>query len=152
MVAVNDLHEFRCRIVDNVVVEYDSINASPTIGREDGTFGFGHMSYNPDFELFNASLQKEKKRIRNSSGLGFNSDNIQHNVIHFSSLPWINFTSLTHPRNFDGADSVPKISFGKVIIDGSSCLMPISVLAHHGLMDGVHIAQFLDRFESSLER
>ncbi len=150
LVAVNEIHEFRCRIINDTVVEFDVINASPTIGRKDETFGFGYIPYNTDFEKFNSSLQSEKTRIQNSSGLGFNYDNIKHDVIHFSSLPWINFTGLTHPRNFNSPDSVPKISFGKVNLVDRLYIMPVSVLAHHGLMDGIHIAKYLEKFESLL--
>ena len=33
------------------VVEYDKINISPTIGREDGTFGFGFFEYDTDLSF-----------------------------------------------------------------------------------------------------
>ena len=39
--CVNETEAFRLRIEDEQVVKYDLIHLSPTIGREDGTFGFG---------------------------------------------------------------------------------------------------------------
>lgn len=42
--CVNDTEAFRLRIEDEQVVKYDLIHLSPTIGREDGTFGFGFLN------------------------------------------------------------------------------------------------------------
>lgn len=50
--AANRIEEFRYRIEDGNIVLYDRINASPTIGREDGSFGFGYFGYSEDREEF----------------------------------------------------------------------------------------------------
>ncbi len=39
--CVNETEAFRLRTEDGKLVQYDTIHVSPTIGREDGTFGFG---------------------------------------------------------------------------------------------------------------
>jgi chloramphenicol O-acetyltransferase type A len=53
LVAANSVEAFRRRIENETeVVLYDSINASPTINRPDGTFGFGYMSYHADYQQF----------------------------------------------------------------------------------------------------
>jgi chloramphenicol O-acetyltransferase type A len=36
-------------------------------------------------------------------------------TIHFSAIPWLNFTSLSHARSYTFPDSSP-ISFGKMTI------------------------------------
>jgi chloramphenicol O-acetyltransferase type A len=41
--CINALPAFRLRIENGQVVEYDEIHLSPTIGREDGTFGFAFL-------------------------------------------------------------------------------------------------------------
>ena len=43
--CINATPAFKLRIENGEVVEYDNINISPTIGREDGTFGFGFFEY-----------------------------------------------------------------------------------------------------------
>lgn len=45
MTAVNEVEEFRYRIIDNIPVCFDRIHVGTTIGREDGTFGFGFFEY-----------------------------------------------------------------------------------------------------------
>ncbi|RYG03106.1 MAG: hypothetical protein EOO02_09150 [Chitinophagaceae bacterium] len=70
---------------------------------------------------------------------------------HLSALPWLNFTSISHARAFSFPDSCPKISFGKLSeVEGKS-LMPVSIHVHHGLMDGFHVAQFVERFEAEMK-
>lgn len=61
--CVNETEAFKLRIEEEQVVKYDIIHMSPTIGREDGTFGFGFFEYNTDFELFAQNSEKEIERI-----------------------------------------------------------------------------------------
>ena len=72
------------------------------------------------------------------------------NVIHFSAIPWVDFTSLSHARSFSFRDSMPKISFGKVTEKEGVKSMPVSIHVHHGLMDGYHVGQFVDKFQELL--
>jgi chloramphenicol O-acetyltransferase type A len=52
LVAVNTNEPFRYRISDDKIYICDRIDASATIGREDGTFGFSLIQYDPDFDHF----------------------------------------------------------------------------------------------------
>lgn len=149
LVAVNKIEEFRYRIVNQNVVIYDKIHSSSTIGRTDGSFAFSFVEYDPSFEIFNESLQREIKNVKNSTGLRFNDEAKRLDSIHYSSLPWIKFTGVTHARDFKFPDSIPKITFGKVD-KSKKMMMPISVVAHHGLMDAYHVGQYLELFESLL--
>jgi chloramphenicol O-acetyltransferase type A len=144
--AANGIREFRYRIEDDRVACYEKIHASPTIDRDDGTFGFGYIDYDEDLITFATRAQTEMERVRNTSGLVPSTGN--ENVIHFSAIPWIRFTSLSHARNFRFRDSIPKISFGKIVEHEGALSMPLSVHGHHGLMDGSHVGKFLDRFQA----
>ncbi len=146
LVAANQTTPFRYRIIDDKIYEYDSIDASPTINRDDGSFGFSYMQFHEDFKTFESGARKEIERVRNEKGL--NSAVSGENVIHYSSIPWIDFTSLSHARHFGFADSCPKISFGKMKVEGASRSMPVSVHVHHALMDGFHVSQFLETFQN----
>ena len=147
LAAVNAIESFRFRISGEEIYVYDVINGSATISREDGTFGFSFMEYNEDFAVFSKIALAEMERIQTTKGLftrTFESDNL----IHFSAVPWIDFTSLSHARSFTFADSCPKISFGKMrVSENGKRTMPISVHVHHGLMDGLHVGQFVDFFQ-----
>ncbi len=148
LIAANETEAFRIRIEDGEVVVFDRIHASPTIGRTDGTFAFSYMNYHPDFETFAAAAQKEIRRVQQMSGLCLGDE--KPDVIHFSSVPWIHFLGISHARHFALKDSVPKITFGKMVEQHGKQMMPVSVHAHHGLMDAWHVGLFLERFQELL--
>ncbi|MCP9762359.1 chloramphenicol acetyltransferase [Lacihabitans soyangensis] len=145
LVAANRIEPFKYRISDDEVWVYDQVNASPTINRHDSTFGFAYMDYFEDFEEFNAAAQVEIERVQNSTGLVPAGSG--QNVIHYSSLPWLNFTAISHARSFSFKDSCPKVSFGKL---SENKRMSVSVHVHHALMDGFHVGQFVEAFQEIL--
>lgn len=147
LVAVNAIENFKYRISGEAIDVNQQIDGSATIGRADGTFGFSLITYHTDFEVFEKIALTEMERIQNTTGL-FTRTFEQDNVIHFSAIPWLDFTSLSHARSYGFPDSCPKISFGKMSIseDGKKT-MPMSVHVHHGLMDGWHVGQFVDYFQ-----
>jgi chloramphenicol O-acetyltransferase type A len=148
LVAVNAIENFKYRISEGKIYINERIDASATIGREDGTFGFSLIEYNPDFRIFEKIASEEIERIQNTTGL-FTRSFDDDNLIHFSAIPWINFKSLSHARSFTFPDSCPKISFGKMITSESGQkTIAMSVHVHHGLMDGLHVGQFVDAFQA----
>ena len=152
LVAVNTTESFRYRITDDQIYVYDHINASATIGREDGSFGFSLIEYNADFEIFTTNALTEIERIQNTTGL-FTRTFTDDNVIHFSAIPWLAFTSLSHARSYTFPDSCPKISFGKMkITENGKRTMPMSIHVHHGLIDGLHLGQFVDFFQDIMNQ
>ncbi|TDH27037.1 chloramphenicol acetyltransferase [Segetibacter sp. 3557_3] len=149
LTAVNSIESFRYRIVDNSVAVYDQVNASPTINRPDGTFGFSYIDYHSDFTEFAHHALLEIDRVRNSQGLVPAVSG--ENVIHFSSIPWVSFTAISHARAFSFKDSIPKVSFGKMVDVNGRKTMPVSVHVHHALMDGFHVGQFLDLLQDLMQ-
>ncbi len=152
LVAVNGTESFRYRITDDQIYVCDQINASATIGREDGSFGFSLIEYDVDFEIFTKNALAEIERIQNTTGL-FTRTFSDDNVIHFSAVPWLDFTSLSHARSYTFPDSCPKISFGKMKInENGKRTMPMSIHVHHGLVDGLHLGQFVDSFQEIMNQ
>ena len=152
LVAANQVDELKYRIKGDDVVAFDKIDASPTIGRDNGTFAFSFVKYNKDFNIFYNDLQKEIDAVQNSSGLRAEGDTEIIDVIHYSSIPWIKFTGVTHARNLKAKDSCPKITFGKLFNKDNKLFMPISVNAHHGLVDGRHVGEYLTIYQDILNR
>jgi chloramphenicol O-acetyltransferase type A len=141
LIAVNAIEPFRYRIIAGDVYVYDQIDASATILREDKTFGFSLMKFNEDLTVFSEITKTEIERVKKTSGLI--TCDFEINLIHFSALPWINFTAYSHARSFTWPDSCPKISFGKMTSENGKKTMPISVHVHHGLLDGFHVGEFV---------
>lgn len=148
LVTVNGIEEFRYRIEGDQVYVYDEIGASATINRLDGTFGFSYITFKEDYKEFEKGALAEIERVKTDNQLVPGSTSA--NIIHYSSVPWIKFTSLSHARKHDGLDSVPKISFGKIYQEGDTYKMPVSVHVHHALMDGYHVGRYFEQFEKLL--
>ena len=67
-----------------------------------------------------------------------------------STVPWISYTSLIQPTPVP-ADSNPRITWGKYYAQGERILLPVSVLCHHALVDGRHIADFYQSLDKEIE-
>jgi len=59
LVSANRVEPFSYRIIDGEVWKYDNINASATINRPNGTFGFGYIDFFEDFDDFKAEALQE---------------------------------------------------------------------------------------------
>jgi len=152
LVAVNAFEAFRYRIENTHIYIYNRIDGSATVSRVDGTFGFSLMQYHSDYSIFEQTAMAEIERIQNTTGL-FTREFKEDNLIHFSAIPWINFTSLSHARSMTYPDSCPKISFGKMVLsDDGKRVMPMSIHVHHGLMDAMHVGQFVDYFQEIMNQ
>ncbi|WP_340198871.1 CatA-like O-acetyltransferase [Ascidiimonas sp. W6] len=149
--TANEIKEFRLRIRGNdIVVLHHSIGASPTVYRPNGTFGFAHIDYHTDFFEFSSQMTQEIKRVEADNRL-ISVEN-DDNTIHFSVLPWIKFTAISHARSFSLRESIPKISFGKIYEQNMQKLMPVSVHVNHAIMDGYHVGLFAEKFQEQLNQ
>jgi chloramphenicol O-acetyltransferase type A len=150
LVAINSIECFRYRIIDGEVYIFEIIDASATILREDKTFGFSLMEYSEDIHEFAQITKKEIERIQNTPGLI--TRDFSENLIHFSAVPWVNFTSYSHARSFTFPDSCPKVSFGKMMEENGKKAMAMAVHVHHGLIDGYDVGRFISCFEELMNR
>ncbi|MBT2556313.1 chloramphenicol acetyltransferase [Hymenobacter sp. ISL-91] len=152
LAAVQTVENLRYRINAQAQVDcYDQINASATLSRPDHTFAFSFIPFSPDLHAFGHGLAAEAEAVRQSSGLRLGPETGRPDVIHFSALPWVSFSGLTHARSFSHPDSIPKISVGRLRPEGSRLLMPVSVNVHHGLADGYHVGLFLQELQRRLD-
>lgn len=145
--CVNETEGFKLRIEDGQVVKYDLVHVSPTIGREDGTFGFGFFEYDVNLDVFIQNAEKEIERVKNSNGLSFSENTGRSDLIRYSALPWFAFSEMKHAVSFSKSDSVPRISTGKLVQKDEKYLLPISISVHHALMDGRNVAEFIEKLE-----
>lgn len=89
--------------------------------------------------------RKRSKRVQALTGLCKDRESDRQDLVRFSPVPWIAFTEMKHASSFRTGDSATRISTGKLIEQNGHWMLPISVTAHHGLMDGRHVSILLDR-------
>jgi chloramphenicol O-acetyltransferase type A len=146
--VVNQLKEFKYRIEGGEVFEYKKISGSITVLRNDETFGFAYFDYLEDFVQFSNQTNAKIAAVKVTSGL-----HIQHavnDIVYYSLLPGINFTSLQHALNYSN-NSIPLITFGKFHECEGRMNLPISVHVHHALCDGLHMEKFINAFQEKME-
>ncbi|MBF0409084.1 MAG: chloramphenicol acetyltransferase [Candidatus Riflebacteria bacterium] len=150
LTTANMIEEFRYRIENGKVFCYDKVHVSSTIGRKDGTFAFSFIEFRKDFKEFADSAQEEINRVKDSCGLQINHRGIREDTIHFTSIPWIQFTGLSHSRNFKFRDSCPKMAVGKIFKENEKVMMPFSINAHHAVVDGFHVGKFIELLQTNM--
>jgi len=148
MKAINNVENLRYRIVENKVVEFDTINASPTLMRPDKTFAFSFIKYDENFNGFADNIKNEQERINNSTEL-YPPEEYRVDCIHCSAMPWLNFSGHKEPVSGQ-KDSVPKLAFGKAENIEGKLMMNVAINVNHALVDGYHVHLFSEKFQKYL--
>jgi chloramphenicol O-acetyltransferase type A len=147
--AANDVREFHYRLRGDQILIHETIHGGSTLLLPNETFSFVYFDYYDDFARFADDTNRAMQTVRSGDG-AFQPRDDHDALIHFTTLPWISFTSFSHARNWGRDDSVPKIAFGKFTELSGRTLLPMSVEVHHALMDGVHVGQFVNKLEAFL--
>ncbi len=145
--VANDIPEFRQRIRDGQIVEHELVHPSFTIGTEvEDAFSFCEVPFHADIAVFLARAEERIAALRAAPSL--DDEPGRDDYLFMSSLPWVAFTSVTHAMGYHPHDSVPRMVWGKLFEQGGRQLMPLSVQAHHALVDGIHVGRFFERLEA----
>ena len=147
LVAAQLVENFRTRIVDGEAWRYDEVTGGSVVGRQNGTIGFAHYRYREDIKTFVAEASVEVERVKGRDDL---ERYPEADLIRYSTLPWLDFTSVSHARDYLVDDSAPRITFGKMTEAQGRRTMPVSIHVHHALADGLHVAQFVEHFQRLL--
>lgn len=138
--TANEIPEFRYRMRAEEVVEHAVVHPSTTILAGEELFSFAWFEYCQDFSTFAAQAQvriAEAKAHPTLEDIPGRDD-----WLFMTAIPWVSFTSFSHPLHLQPPDSVPRFAWGKFFPDGERLLMPLGVQAHHALMDGFHVGKY----------
>ena len=142
--AMHQIPEFMTRVLPNSrVVQYKSVKLAAVQLAHDETIRFSYIDFKKDKQLFLDLFIKAKLCALKQPFFSkeFKALEGQGNWIHLSVLPLSHFSGFSHATNFGDGLGIPKIMFGKY--NQQTGLMPIAVDVHHGLVDGLHVAQLL---------
>ena len=158
--AANRIPEFRQRIHNGVILEYDFCNPSYTVAVPDGTYRYCLVNANQPFAQY-----LEEGRIKQAAAL--ESEHLEEeggdvlSLLFTSSVPWLNYTEAMMPYP-DNHFSIPNICWGSYKAEKYLCLedgkvtekvkisIPVTLLVNHALIDGRHIGQFYQNLEEEL--
>ncbi len=147
--AANAVPEFRYRIRGDEVVEHEIVHPSSTIMGKNEVFSFCSMEYRENFPGFIERNSEKIARVRERPRL-FEEGQGRDDLLFMTAIPWVSFTSFMHPLVFP-VDSVPRFAWGKLFEDGEYLKMPLSVQAHHALMDGLHMGRYYEMVQEYLQ-
>ena len=147
--AADAVPELRQRIHGDQIIEYSECPTSHTERTKGAEYCYctlhHHMSL-PDYFIL-----AEKARM-NCALNGITEDADAESMYYISTVPWLHYTALIQPVA-GGDESNPRITWGRYKeTESSRIIMPVSILAHHALVDGNHIAQFYTNFEQEIEK
>ena len=147
--TANEIEPFRYRLRDGKVVILDVIHGGTTILLPNESFGLAYFQYNSDFATFYEGASRAVADALEKGG-GLKLEKTDDDRLHFTTIPWVSFTSFSHARNWKREDSATKIAFGKFSKDDNRTWLPISIEVHHALMDGLHVGRFLEQMQNAL--
>lgn len=148
--AANSVPEFRQRIRGGRIIEFDNCKTSHTVAQEDGTYCYCTLDSRMAFEDYLPYAIRAQEAARMQNSIDEEKEDTD-GLLFISTLPWFPYTSLIQPVPMP-ADSNPRITWGKYFEDSGKYLMPVSVLCHHGLVDGAHLASFYRSLDGQTEQ
>ncbi len=154
--AANRIPELRHRIRGDGVIEHDLIHTTLAVLGDDGTFGVCRIPFNDRFEIFAVEAEKQISKAKKIPSMddfhidldgGIKTDDI----LSITVLPWFSFTAFSITR-LPQFDSVPLLAWGKVTKQECKFLLPFYCSFHHAVVDGLHIARFVQLIEEESQK
>lgn len=142
--AADGVKELRQLFRGDQIVEYDECPTSHVELGTDGTYHYYTVHHHMGVEKYFQQAEEARRACR---GNGIQEDDDVESMYFISSLPWLHYTAIIQPVA-GGDESNPRITWGKY----ENGLMPVSILVHHALVDGIHIAQFYENLNREIER
>ena len=148
--GINAVPELRMRLDGDGVTLFDRIDLSMTVPKDDGSFGYGYVGWDPDPARFDAACAAAVAAAR-AGDLAPNTG-ARADLAYLSCLPWLDFTHLDNALPGPG-DSIPRIAWGRFVRDpgGDRWTMALSVQVHHALADGRHVADGVAAMQAALD-
>lgn len=151
--ALNEVEEFRLRVVDDKVVLYDVIHPAYTVMTETGVYDNCENDYNEDYNLFRKlaedAITLAKKGINMEKQY---NDYNRFDQFYYTSLPWIDFTSANHPMPSDVTVYTPRILWGKYKVVGDRVVINLNMQVSHALIDGYPLSQAYLKFQELVNK
>ena len=144
--AANSVPELRQRIVGDDILEFDHCDTAHTVALPDKTFVNCRTDCRMSFGDFLADGKRAQEEAKTRHGFVQPGDD-ETTLIFASCVPWVAFTQVIQPTPIP-ADSNPRIVFGKFFTEGDKIKMPLAIQCNHALVDGRHIGEFYQAFES----
>lgn len=147
--AANSVPEFRQRIRGDSIVEYKSCGTSHIELLPDDTYSYCTLYHDMPYIDYLCSAEERRTLAREKRDISEDED--VEGLYFITSLPWLNYTSFIQPTG-SSDESNPRISWGKYCsTPEGKYIMPVTVLANHAIVDGIHISRFFQNLDMEMQ-
>jgi chloramphenicol O-acetyltransferase type A len=108
------------------------------------------IDYDPNFNKFSDSAANRISAVKNNPSL--KNPPGRDDLLYMTAIPWVSFTSFTHPMSQHPADFIPRFAWGKYFEENGRLKIPLSVQGHHIFMDGIHMGKLYAHIEDCLNQ
>ena len=101
------------------------VHPSITVLSEEDLFSFCQIDYTEDFPAFappaarRIAYVKEHPTLKDEPG--------RDDLLFMSAIPWVSFTSFSHPGHLHPVNSIPRFAWGKYFEEGGGLKMPLQL-------------------------
>ena len=147
--TISRFDNFRLRMVDDKVVLFDAVDPSFTVlDTATDLFYIAVAETSDDISRCERAIeQAEKRALENKCLIEKRLD-----LVYMTCIPWLGYSELVQPIFTNASDSIPRLAWGKFKKVGESTEMPLTVAGHHGFIDGIHIARFIEDVCQKIEK
>jgi len=147
--AADEVPEFRQRIRGEQIAEYSECPTSHVELPDGRNYCYCTLYHHMDIDEY---FERAEKTRRDCVLNGITEAPEVESMYFISTVPWFRYTALVQPAA-GGDESNPRITWGKFEEDGTGrMMMPVSVLVHHALVDGIQIARFYQNLDLQIRR
>jgi chloramphenicol O-acetyltransferase type A len=146
--ANNYVREFRHRIVNDTLVEYDRIIPAFTVLQPNKVFAIAKGVYTDNFaDDYHVNLSNNDSV---ATGQMTTPPSEHFGQIFITTNPWTTQTAVQAPYSKRFA-SMPVFCAGRMYDDAGRIKLGLGLQVHHGLVDGYHIGHLVDIVQRHLE-
>lgn len=148
--AADGVKELRHRIHDGGIIEYSECPTSHIELLDNNTYCYCTLHHHMTMEEYIPYAVEARNQCRQNGSI--EEDDDSDSMYFISTLPWLHYTAMIQPVA-GGEESNPRITWGRFQEDycGRQQL-PVTILAHHALVDGIHIAMFYQNLEQEIKK
>ena len=157
--AANRIPEFRQRIVDEEIVEYDYCNPSYIVSLPDDTYRYCNVNVNQPFVRYFEESRLKQEAVLHAEHLEEEGDVLSY--LFISCVPWFNYTEAMMPCP-GGSFSNPSFCWGGYktekylalehgqVTEKVKASIPVTLFFNHALIDGIHVGRFFENLDDEL--
>lgn len=144
--AANKVENFRYRYENGKFYKYDTLRANFTEMRVDKKIGYFSVNLKDNYNNYLNEYKKVREKFLKNEKINEESD---EGEIWFSCEPWFSASSIVTP--FNKKITIPQFIWDKFVFENNKCYTNLTIMTHHGFVDGYHIGLFIENLNDIIE-